>query len=199
MIAYDTETTGLPDFKARSTDPKQPHLVQLALVTCNEDGTEAGAKARIVKPDGWTIPEETTAIHGISQEQALAEGVTEQHAVVTYVMAQAMCTLRIAHNESFDRRIMRIAMTRLGLERDFIEFMEARASFCTCEAAKPILNMPPTNKMTAKGMRSPKPPKLIECMQYFFSEHLVAAHDALADARACARIYFHRKKLQAAS
>ena len=31
IFAFDTETTGLPDFKARSADPGQPHVIQLAL------------------------------------------------------------------------------------------------------------------------------------------------------------------------
>jgi DNA polymerase-3 subunit epsilon len=196
ILFYDTETTGLPDFNARSHDPKQPHIVQLALVTCNEDGTDAGAKVLIVKPDGWTIPAETTAIHGISQERALAEGVPERHAVASFVVAQGMCNLRVAHNESFDRRIMRIAMTRLGLERDFIEMVEGRASYDTCDKAKPIVNLPPTERMIAKGMTGPKPPKLTECIKHFFGEDMQGAHDALADARACARIYFHLKSLE---
>jgi DNA polymerase-3 subunit epsilon len=44
-----------------------------------------------------------------------------------------------------------------------------------------------------RGMMQPKPPKLEECIQHFFSEELPGAHDALIDARACARVYFHLK------
>lgn len=196
ILVYDTETTGLPDFNARSNDPKQPHLVQLALVTCQDDGTGVGAKVLIIKPDGWTIPPETTALHGITQERAMDEGVPEERAVATYVLSQGSCALRVAHNESFDRRIMRIAMTRFGFERDFIEMVEGRKSYCTCEAAKPIVNLPPTERMLAKGMTSPKPPKLAECMSYFFNEVLAGAHDALVDARACARVYFHLRGME---
>lgn len=189
FIVFDTETTGLPDFKARSADPIQPHLVQLALVTCNDAGTEVSATSVIIRPDGWTIPADMTAIHGISQEQAMDEGVPESLAVEMFVLAQARAVLRVAHNESFDRRIMRIAMTRTDLERDFIEAIEGRAAYCTCNAAKPIVNLPPTERMMAAGFKGPKSPKLEECINHFFGEDLQGAHDALVDARACARIY----------
>lgn len=188
-IYYDTETTGLPDFKARSADPIQPHLVQFALVTCDDAGNEVAAISAIIRPDGWTISAEMTAIHGISHERAMDEGIPEALAVEMFVVAQARAALRVAHNESFDRRIMRIAMTRAGLERDFIELIEARASYCTCNSAKPIVNLPPTEKMMAAGFKSPKPPKLEECYRHFFGEELSGAHDALIDARACARVY----------
>lgn len=191
ILFYDTETTGLPDFNARSNDQNQPHLVQLALVTCHEDGSEVGFKVLIIKPNGWTIPPETTALHGITQERAMDEGVSEERAVATFIMSQACCSLRVAHNESFDRRIMRIAMTRFGIERDFVEFIEGRKSYDTCDWAKPIVNLPPTERMLAKGMTGPKPPKLTECIKYFFGEDLDGAHDALVDARACSRLYFH--------
>jgi DNA polymerase-3 subunit epsilon len=97
--------------------------------------------------------------------------------------------LRVAHNETFDRRILRIAMTRAGIERDMIEAIEARASYCTCNAAKPIVNLPPSPRMLARGMKGPKSPKLAECYLHFFGEPLSGAHDALIDARACARLY----------
>lgn len=194
IIGFDTETTGLPDFKARSTDPAQPHLVQLALVICDDDGNESSTRSVLIKPNGWTISPEVTAIHGITHERAMDEGIHEDQAVALFVVTQGRASLRIAHNESFDRRIIRIAMARAGYERDFIEAIEARPSYCTCNTAKPIVNLPPTQRMTDAGMTGPKPPKLEECIRHFFGEDLPGAHDALVDARASVRIYQHLNK-----
>lgn len=191
ILVFDTETTGLPDFKARSADPIQPHLVQLALVLYADDGSEVSGQSVIIRPDGWEITPELTAIHGISHECAMDEGIPEIDAVTMFVMAQAQSSLRVAHNESFDRRILRIAMTRAGLERDFIEHIEARPSYDTCRTAQPVVNLPPTDKMILRGMLGPKPPKLEECIKHFFGDALPGAHDALIDARACGRVYWH--------
>src|SRR5580698_937031 len=141
IITFDTETTGLADFKARSADPAQPHIVQLAVVTYDDDGAELSANSLIIRPDGWMVPPEMTAIHGISHERAMDEGVPEAIAVELFISIQARGWLRVAHNESFDRRIMRIAMTRAGIVRDFIEAIESRMAYCTCNAAKPIVNL----------------------------------------------------------
>jgi len=190
ILVFDTETTGIPDFKARSVDPAQPHIVQMALIIYGDDLVSTQDTSVIVRPDGWIIPPEMTAIHGISHERAMDEGVPEKDAAEMFLVAQAKASLRVAHNESFDRRILRIAMTRAGIERDVIEFTEARQSYCTCQASKPILNLPPTDKMMASGFNGPKPPKLEECIKHFFGEELPGSHDALIDAQACARIYF---------
>jgi DNA polymerase-3 subunit epsilon len=195
ILVFYTETTGLPLFRERSNDSAQPHVVQLALLLFNEDGTEAESECLLVTPDGWEIPAETTAIHGIDMDRAMTEGVPESCAVDRFLLMQARSAVRVAHLESFDRRIMRIAITRAGIERDVIEATEARASFCTCNASTPVLGLPPTEKMIAKGMMQPKSASLAECMQHFFGEELVGAHDALVDARACARIYFYLKSL----
>jgi DNA polymerase-3 subunit epsilon len=197
ILVYDTETTGLPDFKARSADPIQPHIVQLALVLFDDAGTEVDHWSMTVIPECWTIPPETIAIHGITQEEATECGVPEYEAASRFLAWQARASLRVAHNESFDRRIMRIAMTRAGFERDVIEATEARASFDTCRSAQDIVNLPPTSAMVARGMMGAKPPKLTECIDYFFQEKIEGAHDALVDARACARIYFHLQSLKA--
>lgn len=195
VLFFDTETNGLPDFKARSADPSQPHLVQLALVETDDDGSERESICVIVRPDGWVISPEMTAIHGISQERAMDEGVPEQHAAGLFLVAQARSRLRVAHNESFDRRILRIAMTRPGFERDVIEATEARQAYCTCNAAKPVVNLPPTDKMIAVGFTGPKPPRLGECIKHFFGEDFPGAHDAMIDARACARVYWRLQSL----
>lgn len=199
ILVFDTETTGLPDFRARSADPIQPHLVQLALVTHADDGTEIDAQCVIIRPDGWTIPPEVTAIHGITQERAMDEGIPERDAADMFLTIQARTALRVAHNESFDRRIMRIAMTRAGIWRDVIEMIEARISYDTCRVAQPMVNLPPTEKMLARGMTGPKPPKLTECVKHFFGEDLDGAHSALIDARACARVYFYISTIEKAA
>lgn len=188
-LVWDVETSGLPDFKARSNDPKQPHIVQIALCTYDDNWNEISAVSAITKPDGWIITPELTAIHGISQERAMDEGIPEDDIVGLFIMAQGRSILKVAHNASFDVRLARIAMTRAGFERDFIEAIEARQTYCTCNSAKATVNLPPTEKMLAAGFRGPKSPSLSECIKYFFGEELVGGHDALVDARGCARVY----------
>lgn len=193
ILIYDTETTGLPDFKSPSDAPQQPHIVQFAAIMIDPvTRIERASVDLIVKPDGWTIPDEVAAIHGITNEIAESCGVDEEVVADLFLDLRCKATIEVAHNITFDRRIMRIAMLRhLGLSREAIKATEATQKFCTMNACTPIINLPPTEKMARAGFTKPKPPHLSECVQHFFGEELTGAHNALIDVRACARVYFH--------
>ena len=67
ILIYDTETTGLPrDWNAPITDSDNwPRLVQLAWQLHDPQGKLLSRGNRIVQPDGFTIPFNSTKIHGI--------------------------------------------------------------------------------------------------------------------------------------
>ena len=71
-IIFDVETTGLP--KNYKTSPKivdnWPHIVQFAWIIY-DDTKISEEKSFIIKPTDYVIPEESTAIHKITNEQAL--------------------------------------------------------------------------------------------------------------------------------
>lgn len=193
ILFYDTETTGLPEFKSPSDDPRQPHIVQFAAILVDPvTRIERAAVELIVKPDGWVIPEEVAAIHSITTEIAKRVGVDERIVADLFLDLRDAADTEVAHNVAFDRRIMRIAIQRhLAMTREEIEATEARTVFCTMRAASPIVNLPPTDRMVCAGFNRPKAPKLSECIQHFFGEPLDGAHNAMADVRATARLYFH--------
>jgi DNA polymerase-3 subunit epsilon len=201
ILIYDTETTGLPDFKSPSDAVHQPHIVQFAAILVDPvTRIERASIDLIVKPDGWTIPDEVAAIHGITNGIAESCGVDERLVADLFLDLRQQATVEVAHNSSFDRRIMRISMLRhLAMTREEIEASEAGKNFCTMKAAQPIVNLPPTDRMLAAGFRGPKQPKLSECIEHLFGEKLEGAHNALVDVRACARLYFHLVDLQEAA
>lgn len=194
---FDFETTSLIDPKMRSNDPKQPHIVSMALVHTDDDGKELAHRHIYVRPDGWDSEPDALKVHGLTKEFLLANGMPEAHAIALWVDAMQRCRLRVAHNQFFDLRVARVAQVRYGYERPLIEEIEARPNFCTMNAAKPLANLPPTEKMLARGMTGPKTPSLAECHQVFFAEEAQGLHGALNDARGCARVYWHIKKLAA--
>jgi DNA polymerase-3 subunit epsilon len=69
ILGYDTETTGLPLWHNPSDDPRQPHLIQLAMILFDMEGREVARWANLVKPgpDAVQAPE-AFAAHGISLE-----------------------------------------------------------------------------------------------------------------------------------
>lgn len=188
-LFYDTETTGLPLFNEPSEDPRQPHIVQLAasLVDLSTRQTIASLDV-IVRPDGWVIPDEVSAIHGITTERALAVGVPEEVALRLFISLYA-ARRRIAHNEQFDARIIRIGLMRYdcGLDPDV---WKAGQSACTQILSTPILKLPPTEKMRKAGRFHHKSANLGEAYKFFTGNELVNAHTALADVQACMAVYF---------
>src|SRR6185437_11573292 len=130
----------------------QPHIVQLAMVMADaETRAEIRMENMIIRPDGWTISPEVAAIHGITHERAMDEGIPEIEAVDRFICLMARCSVRIAHNESFDSRIMRIAMLRYGVLREVIEAMEQREKYCTMQQSTTLMNLPGTDRMKAAG------------------------------------------------
>ena len=65
VLIYDTETTGLPrDWNAPISDSDNwPRLVQLAWQLHDETGKLLSRGNMVVKPDGFTIPFNSTKIH----------------------------------------------------------------------------------------------------------------------------------------
>lgn len=188
ILAYDTETSDLPLWNDPSDDPRQPHVVQLAMIVCDMDGQEIQRWANIVQPGpGAVMAPEALQAHGITLERAMDEGVPAKQATEAFLDLAGKVKLRVGHNESFDRRMMRIMAARyMGFKWE-----PETPNFCTLYRSKFIINLPPTPNMIRAGVPGPKSPNLGECIQHFFSEELSGAHDALVDVEASLRVFWH--------
>ena len=189
ILFYDTETCGIPDYRSPSDAEHQPHLVEVAALVVDL-ATRDVVKAfhAIVRPDGWEIPDECIAVHGITNERAAAVGIPEALATELLLELWRPCVRRVAHNESFDARIVRIASKRhRPAEADP---WKVGAAECTAVLTRPVLALPPTEAQAAKTSFKTKTPTLSEAHAYYFGDPLAYAHSAIADADACRRIYF---------
>ncbi|CZT29871.1 3'-5' exonuclease [Pseudomonas cerasi] len=190
IAIYDTETTGLPLFRDPSDDPRQPHLVDICILLYTPQGELVDSFEAMIRPDGWVIPDDVAAIHGITTEMALEHGIPEQEALGGFLRVYEKAGLRVAHNVSFDDRIMRIAIKRFIGEQAANEF-KAVPNYCTCQSSKNIVQCPPTAKMIRAGFgKQYKVPTVAEALRHFTGEELVGGHRARPDTEACARIYF---------
>ncbi|WP_345873030.1 3'-5' exonuclease [Shewanella algae] len=178
-IAFlDTETTGLPDWKSPSDAEHQPHLVQLACILADDQTGETLEKFEvIVKPDGWIIPDEVAAIHGITTERALAEGIPEREALDKLLELVSKADKRGAHNKTFDQRIIRIGLKRYGYSE---EVQEAWAQKDDFECTMRLFQKKFGGKSTA----------LSKCFEQLTGKTLEDAHTAMADTKACMEVYF---------
>lgn len=185
-IFFDTETTGLPQFNEPSEGENQPHIVQLAANLVDLDSRKViQSMDVIVKPEGWEIPAEVAEIHGITTEYALQVGIPEKQAVEMFLALWAG-RLRVAHNTTFDNRIIRIATKRYCSE-EVIDAWQAGEYQCTGALTKPIMQMLPKNKFGYKM------PKLKEAYLHFIGQELQDAHSAMADTNACMSVFFAAK------
>jgi len=195
LMGYDSETTGLPLWNDPSEDPRQPHIVQLAAILVDENTREhRGQMDVIIRPDGWTIPDDFAAIHGITTERAMDEGIPEKDAFEQFIELWKQCEYRLGYNESFDARILRIATFRYSLP-DIIDAWKEAPAKCAMKMAKPICKIPaPAN---ARRWGPYKNPTLAEAYKHLTGMDLTDAHSALADTMACIDVYFQALKHQA--
>lgn len=183
-LFFDTETTGLPKYYGAPLEDLDnwPRLVQLAWLLFDEKGNEFRGQNRIIKPEGFVIPQEASSVHGISTEKAHEEGIDLRKALEEFAIAYKEAKTLVAHNISFDEKIMGAEFLRKEIKPSFFELPK----ICTMQGS--------TDYCAIETERGYKWPKLIELHQKLFGKEFDGAHDALADVKATARCFFELKE-----
>ncbi|MCA1973665.1 MAG: 3'-5' exonuclease [Caenispirillum sp.] len=186
LLFFDTETTGLPDFGKPADDPAQPRIAAICMMLATPEGRTIDVHYQMVRPDGWTMPAEVTAINGLTTEMLETFGASIGFALNWFAEAMTWRPVLVAHNASFDLKMLRGELRRAGLPDRY----EDTDSFCTMKAATPLCRLPPTDRMMASGRKGWKSPNLAEALSHFFAgERLPDAHDCLYDTMACRRVF----------
>lgn len=190
-LFFDTETSDLPNFKASNSHPSQPWIVQLAAILTNECNKPFQTISLIIRSNGLPMTPEAETVHGISVEIADTYGITSANALGMFLDIASKADYLIAHNISFDFRLLSIMATRICQEAkdDIFQLKENKEHICTMRSTTKLCALPyPSGKAGCKW------PKLEELYYFLFSETLEYAHDALADVNATRRCFFELKR-----
>jgi len=181
-LFFDTETTGFPKNGGR--------VCQLGALLTNEAGRTMGQLDVLIKPAGWVITPQLTAIHGISHEDAMTYGVPMQEALEMLESFIFRSTLLVAHNFAFDKEMIDLEHRHLGVTSSFFN---QRSSCCTMANATPVCKIP-----NSGGRAGYKWPKLQEIYVHLFGKTFDNAHNAMADVIACKEVFFELRKREEA-
>ena len=109
VVGFDLETTGV--------DPNTARIVTASVVLLDPAGQIINRREWLVNP-GLEIPAEATAVHGVSNEKAQAEGqpaaaaVQEILELLSFALEQSPV---VAYNASYDFSVLHAEALRYGL------------------------------------------------------------------------------------
>ena len=108
LLIFDTETTGLP--KNRNTPAEYlkdnwPHMVSIGWMLYDSNIKQViDVDYFVIKPQNWTVPLESSSIHGITQ--AIAEKDGQNLETILNKFIQIDCDAIVAHNMDFDYNVL---------------------------------------------------------------------------------------------
>jgi DNA polymerase-3 subunit epsilon len=180
ILFFDTETTGLPkNWKAPVTDlDNWPRLVQLAYLVYDYDGNLIHSCNQIIRPEGFTIPLESSNVHGITTEIAYQRGSYISDVLELFQIHLTRAKLLVAHNMAFDEKIIGSELLRKGLPN----VIEQKDKICTMLETIELCKI--------QGPYGYKWPKLEELHRHLFNVDFEGAHDAMADIEATAKCFW---------
>ncbi|MEU3981048.1 3'-5' exonuclease [Streptomyces sp. NPDC026672] len=171
LIGFDLETTG--------TDPREARVVTGAVIEVR-DGRCLGSREWLADP-GVEIPADAVAVHGISNERAVAEG-RPAHEVVDAI-ADVLTTYWkagvpvVAYNAAFDLSLLSAELRRHALP--------SLADRLGGLAPAPVVDPYTIDRWVDRYRRGKRNLEAV-CAEY--GVRLDSAHDAAADALAAARL-----------
>lgn len=109
LAVLDFETTGI--------DVETARVVTAFFGVLDENGSVIEAHNWMVKPDGYEIPEEATAVHGVSTEEATKYGQPLREVILQMITAINIATVYnsiplAGHNLAYDITVLDREMTR---------------------------------------------------------------------------------------
>lgn len=184
-LFFDTETTGLPrNWKAPLTDlDNWPRMVQIAWILSDTKGNRIESDDFIIKPENYKIPIDASRIHGITTERAIKEGEELEKVLIIFNKLVGQADFIVAHNISFDEKILGAELLRKGIRSDFGK----KIKLCTMQASTDYCRLP--------GPYGYKWPKLSELHIILFGEDFDKAHEASIDINATERCFWEMRRI----
>ena len=138
-------------------------------------GEPSKARRAIIKPNGFTIPEEVSRIHGISHEMAVEQGEDLEDVLSEFLLDLKKCSMLIAHNMQFDRDVIRTELVRALFPLEERTWFRKFPKVCTMLT------------IAEKGQRWPR---LGAAYAKHCNKTLEGAHQATNDTLACGELFF---------
>lgn len=181
ILFFDTETTGLPPKNAKWDEDfnEFPYLCEVAWIFGRK------TESHIIRPDGWTVPEDASKIHGITQEYAAEHGEPLAEVLEKFIADCRQAHLICGHNIYFDISVVKANILR-HLGREFYNAADAEMALFK---GKRIDTMRASMKWVDARFSSGrlKFPSLNELFARCFPEETFKEHQALDDIRAVVR------------
>lgn len=181
VIFFDVETTGVPDrnWNWELDYAKYPHIVQLAWKFGEAE------ESHIIYPDGWDIPDDVVAVHGITTEYAKANGEPFAAVISLFLQECGTAGLICGHNIHFDTGMVKANILR-ELGREFYDAYNVESALFKGKRIDTMLStMKWVDARRIDGRL--KFPNLGELYSRCFPGETFPAHDAMADVKAVAR------------
>jgi DNA polymerase III epsilon subunit-like protein len=170
ILFVDTETTGLPARYGSIGD--QPYVVQIAAVLCDDARQPVARINFVIRPDGWVIPIEATAIHGFTTDYCRRHGIPLATAMAQLLSLWMRANRVVSYNIDFDHWMLDVSARRVRA------FLPERDLYCAMRQSAKVING--NGRWVKLGI----------AYQCFFGRCLDNAHDANVDVEACRAIYY---------
>lgn len=178
VLIFDLETSGLipKGCKWNENYNEFPYIVSIAWLFKGKE------EYHIIKPTGYDIPEESTKVHGITTEQALAQGENFADVITKFIQDSLNAGMICGHNIHFDTSIVKANILRYMGQNFFDGYKCEDALF----KGKRIDTMTSSMKwVDARAINGRlKFPNLTELYHRCFPHTDFDAHNALADVKA---------------
>ncbi|MEO5909881.1 MAG: 3'-5' exonuclease [Pelobium sp.] len=179
FLVIDTETSGLPKKwdVAYDIENNWPHILQVAWVVFDKNGKEIKSANYYLKNNGFKINKYAFNIHKITTEFLDLNGEDRKKILTKLAYdLQKYQPLIIGHFVELDLHMMNVEFHRFKIENSLNELPH----FCTMKASVPYIKNPSFKYL-----------KLNRFYKTLFHKRPVKLHDALADAKLTAEIFFH--------
>lgn len=184
-LFFDTETIGLPyDYSAPVTSvEKWPRVVQLSWCITNNLGYIIKSCDYIIYPEGFSIPEDSAKLHGITTNIAREKGCQIIDVLHEFIQDFKQCEYIVGHNIEFDKKVLGAELIRKNLPNIF---KGEKQYICTMKESIELCSIPSWNGY--------KYPKLQELYQVLFDTSFDGAHNSLNDVHATIKCFWEMVK-----